>query len=218
MVKIERTPEPPKSLAIEAQKEHGSYRCADVISQLESDFYGKCYLCEIKPLQSVQVEHLRSHDNRKRKDRVFDWNNLFYACPHCNNMKASPKYDENILDCCRVDPEEFLEHRIEDGHVRICPNAATEDVSLTAELLESCFEKRNTGIRVIECQTRMDALNKEMNILYSTLDKYKKEINKNRQYRSLCRNLSRSSRFAAFKRYYVKCHLSDYPELAALLK
>lgn len=20
-------------------------------------------------------------------DRVFDWNNLFYACPHCNNLK-----------------------------------------------------------------------------------------------------------------------------------
>ena len=41
MVKIDRTPEPPASLVVEAAKEKGSYRERDVIRQLREDsFYG----------------------------------------------------------------------------------------------------------------------------------------------------------------------------------
>ena len=44
MVKIERTPTPPKSLAIESQKAWGSYSEPDVIEQLQKDFHDKCYI------------------------------------------------------------------------------------------------------------------------------------------------------------------------------
>ena len=58
MVKIERTPTPPASLARESKKANGSYREPDVIGQLQLDFHKKCYLCEMDELQSVEVEHL----------------------------------------------------------------------------------------------------------------------------------------------------------------
>ena len=48
MIKVERNPVAPASLAIEAKKKNGSYRKPDVIMQLAEDFHEKCYLCEIK--------------------------------------------------------------------------------------------------------------------------------------------------------------------------
>ena len=59
MVKIERSPIAPASLAIEKAKGTDNYRGEDVIQQLHHDFHGKCYLCEIDELQSIQVEHLQ---------------------------------------------------------------------------------------------------------------------------------------------------------------
>lgn len=60
MIKIERSPNPPASLAREAQKSNGSgcYNGPDVMQALNKDFFGKCYICELKPLQDPVVEHL----------------------------------------------------------------------------------------------------------------------------------------------------------------
>lgn len=109
MVKINRNPVPPASLEIEKQKVHGSYNKPDVIQQLKEDSHDKCYICELGGLSDPEVEHLRPHHNRKILERVFDWDNLFYACPHCNNLKKEAKYDDKIIDCCIEDPEEKLE-------------------------------------------------------------------------------------------------------------
>lgn len=83
--------------------------------QLHRDFRGKCYLCEIDQLQSVEVKHLKSHHNGKDRDRMFDWNNLFYSCSHCNSVKNKKKYEDCILDCCQVDPEEYICQELVDG-------------------------------------------------------------------------------------------------------
>ena len=56
MVKIERTPVPPSSLAREKVNTNGNYRESDVIRQLAEDFHEKCYLCEIDELQSIEIE------------------------------------------------------------------------------------------------------------------------------------------------------------------
>ena len=79
MVKIDRNPIPPPSLAIEKQKVNGDYNKADVIQQLKEDSHGKCYLCELGSLSDPEVEHLRPHHGRKIAERAFDWNNLFYV-------------------------------------------------------------------------------------------------------------------------------------------
>ena len=88
---------------MESKKKNGSYREQDVIEQLANDFHEKCYICEIKPVQDPQVEHRLPHHNRSFPTRVFDWNNLFYSCSHCNSVKNNSRYEEGIIDYCGGD-------------------------------------------------------------------------------------------------------------------
>ena len=217
MVKIERTPTPPPSLAIESKKASGSYTSEDVISQLKQDFHSKCYLCELKDLTDIEVEHLLPHHNRQIRERVFDWNNLFYACPHCNSIKNNRIYDEKILDCCKVDPESLLDHIYQEGKVNVRPHdPATQDekVLMTADLLKNCFEKSNTGIRIFQCQERVNRLAETMNALYKTLEALKKKPTSKRYLGALKGMISREYKFAGFTRYYVRSHIEEYPQLS----
>lgn len=214
MVKIYRTPMPPPSLAAEKAKADGSYREPDVIKQLALDFHNKCYLCEIDQLQSVEIEHLRPHGGNK--ELKFDWNNLFFSCAHCNSVKNQNKYHGKILDCCQVDPESVLTQQFTGNHVSVQPIQRSKEAAMTAELLTECFEKTNTGIRVVECQTRVDALNKTMNLLYKALEQYRQKPC-GRSLRTLRGMLSRSYRFSGFTRTYVRKHLEEYPGLSSLV-
>ena len=86
MVYFEKTAEAPASLAREKRKgKNGSYREEDVISLLDKDFCGKCYICETKRPTGINIEHFVPHHNNI--DLMFDWKNLFLSCPHCNNAK-----------------------------------------------------------------------------------------------------------------------------------
>lgn len=212
MVKIERTPTPPPSLAVEKEKARGSCRRPDVQKQLQHDFNEKCYLCEIDKLQSVDVEHLFPHGGDKELE--FAWENLFHSCRHCNCVKNRRKYDGMILDCCKTDPEKVLDQRLVEGHVRVEPLEETEEARMTALLLTECFELTNTGARVIECQTRINALSETMNTLYQMLRKYRESGSSKDIPKGLDKILSRTYRFAGFTRTYVRNHLEDYPELA----
>lgn len=215
MVKIERSPTPPASLAVEREKTSGGkYDSLDVITQLNHDFNSKCYLCELDQLTDIEVEHLRPHHGRSLKDRVFDWNNLFYSCRHCNSMKNNRAYDDKILDCCNVDPEMFLDHVYKDSHVKINPHSEDEVITKTAQLLTECFEKRNTGVRYFQCQARINRLAETMNILYKTLEKLKQNPSSKRYLQTLHGLISKKHRFAGFTRYYVKTHLKEYPQLS----
>lgn len=219
MVKIDRTPTPPASLAIESRKVNGSYREPDVTDQLRIDFHGKCYICELGELTDIQVEHLRPHHSRAIRERVFDWNNLFYSCPHCNNLKKDSKYDDKILDCCAVDPERFLCHIFEEQSVSVKPadGITSEEAVMTAELIQNSFEKRNTGIRTIQCNVRFQKLAETMNDLFNTLEGYKKNPSSRKYSSALRAKLSRKYKFAAFTRYYVRSHIDDYPGLRELV-
>ena len=97
MVKVERSFPAPSSLAVEAVKKNGSYEKPDVVERLRQDFHNKCYICELKELQDPQVEHLMPHKNGRYPERKYDWNNLFWACGHCNNVKNQNKYDAGIV-------------------------------------------------------------------------------------------------------------------------
>ena len=112
MVRIQRSYPAPSSLAEEAGKKNGSYEKPDVVERLKKDFHNKCYICGLKNLQDPQVEHLLPHKNGKYPERKFDWNNLFWACGHCNIVKNQRKYDEGILDCCKLDPERKITFRL----------------------------------------------------------------------------------------------------------
>lgn len=160
MVKIKRSFPAPQSLAIEKKKVKGSYREADVIERLAKDFNNKCYICELDKLQDPQVEHLRPHFGGKDIERKFDWNNLFWSCSHCNNVKNQRKYDDCIIDCCNSDPEERIYFRLQGGKTDIkAVNSMDYDAQMTSELVDEVFNLKNSGMRVYKSEYRFNELN-----------------------------------------------------------
>ena len=120
MVKVERSFPAPASLAVEAQKVKGSYSMPDVVKQL----------------QDAQVEHLLPHFDGKYPERKFDWNNLFWSCGHCNNVKNQRIYDEGIIDCCKDDPEESIIFRLQGNEIDVhAVNNENRQAALTAKLI-----------------------------------------------------------------------------------
>lgn len=213
MVKVERTQTPPASLAIEKQKPNGSCREQDVVNQLYADFHEKCYLCEQDELQSVEVEHLLPHHNGQDLERKFDWNNLFLSCAHCNSVKNRRRYEENVVDCCRTDPEKLIRQEFCNGKVCVTAEVDTLEARTTASLLEDCFELRNHAIREKECQNKVRALQKTMNLLYKELEKYQGNKTE-KSLRTLRGMLNREYKFSGFTRTYVRDNLELYPDLA----
>ncbi len=214
MVKIERTFPAPESLAVEATKKSGKYDMPDVIKQLQKDFYDKCYICEMRKLQDPVVEHLLPHKNGQYPERKFDWNNLFWACGHCNGVKNQNKYDVGIIDCCNEDPEELLIFRIKDGNVNVdAKDSNNEKAVLTASLITEVFNTKNTGMRIYKSNLRCRELNKEMNKLFDNLEDLRTNPNSKFVQRKLKAILRRESSFAAFKRNYIREKQDIYPEL-----
>lgn len=218
MIKVERTFPAPESLAEEARKASGSYNKPDVVQQLKHDFYDKCYICGSKGLQDPEVEHLLPHKQGKYRDRMFDWNNLFWSCGHCNGVKNQNKYDEMIIDCCQVDPEELIAFRTTRDNVEIVvKDTMDQKLMSTAELVWEVFNLTNTGMREIKSKQRLDALQEQMNLLYRNLEKYKVNPESKIVLRTLKVLLNRESAFAEYKRCYVREHEKEYAELQIFL-
>lgn len=214
MVKIDRSFPAPESLEIEAKKASGSYEKEDVVSRLKKDFHNKCYICEIDKLQDPQVEHLLPHKNGKYHNRKFDWNNLFWACGHCNSVKNQEKYDVGIIDCCKIDPEEIISFRLEDEKVQIgAKDEKNLQAVLTAELVTEVFDLKNTAMRVYKSELRFQELNREMNKLYDSIEELENNPDSKVALRKLRALLRRESRFAAFKRNYIRDNKHKYHQL-----
>lgn len=205
MVKIERSFPAPQSLEIEKKKASGVYNKADVIDRLRKDFHNKCYICELNELHDPQVEHLKSHYGGRDLERKFDWNNLFWPCGHCNGVKNQRKSDEHILDCCQSDPEERITFEFYQGQTRIIANdIEDQEAKYTAELVTEVFNKRNTGMREYGSDFRFKELTREMNKLYDVLEDLEQHPDSLFAQNKLRAIVRRESRFAAFKRCYIR--------------
>lgn len=214
MVKVVRSFPAPASLAEEARKVTGRYDKQDVIERLRKDFHNKCYICEMKELQDPNVEHLLPHKNGKHPERKFDWENLFWSCSHCNGIKNNTKYDAGIIDCCKYDPEKYLKLQVESDNVLIGVNDSNDEIQKrTALLIEETFSLKNTGMRTYTSDERLRLLQKEMNVLYSQLEKIRSNPGSKISKRMIRSLLRRESAFAAFKRCYIHEHAIEYPEL-----
>lgn len=214
MVKIERSYPAPKSLVTESEKITGSYSKPDVIERLRKDFHDKCYICELKGLQDPEVEHLLPHKNGRHQARKFDWDNLFWSCGHCNNVKNQAIYEGRILDCCKKDPEESINFELNEDDVCIfAKDSDDREAALTAKLVKEVFNVCNTGMRVYRSDYRLKKLQEEMNVLYTKLEDYRKKPGSKVTQRTLKALLRRETAFAGFKRCYIREHLEEYPEL-----
>ena len=214
MVKVERSFPAPASLALESQKANGSYSMPDVVKQLKEDFHNKCYICEL----NEQVEHLLPHLDGKYPKRKFDWNNLFWSCGHCNNVKNQRIYDEGIIDCCKDDPEEMVIFRLQENEIDVhAINDKNRQAVLTAKLITEVFNLKNTGMRVYKSDFRFQELNREMNKLYDSLEEMKEPSQQKLALRKVKSLLRRESKFAAFKRNYIRENKEKYPDLIEYL-
>lgn len=219
MIKVNRSQPAPASLAEEAKKKNGQYNKPDVVERLKNDFNNKCYICGMDKLQDPEVEHRLPHKNGIYHERKFDWNNLFLSCRHCNSVKNKDIYDTGIIDCCTRDPEECLIFDFVEDNISVsAKNPNDIEAQLTAKLMYEVFNTKNTGIRTIRSQMRLDTLLEQMNILITTLKKYKDNPKNKLAIRILRAYLQKESAFAEFKRAYVRKRLNELPSLQEYLE
>ena len=200
MINIQR-----KHKAPECLKEQKSYKCGDVVEKLEEDFHGKCYLCETDQF-SVNVEHFTPHEGNK--SLKFNWNNLFFGCEHCNNLKGNTI----ILD--PTDPEVDVEAKLHyssaffpEHEVSITPRD-TDDVTLrTADLLDKIYNGTTT-IKTMGAAKLKQYLIREMIRFQTLLLNYEmnrfNDIKREQIAEDIKAELHESSKLTAFKRQIVK--------------
>lgn len=190
----------------EASKTGKTYNTESVNRALKEIFHGKCYICENKEATSYQIEHLVPHHGNI--ELKYDWNNLFWSCAHCNNLK-SDKY-EPILDCTKEPVEKLIAFRKigyfgSDEKLEFIALERNQAVENTIYLLEDVYygttPQKNMEARIIR------------RILRKELAKFKEYV---REYQEaedeeekedigflLKRELKDSSAFTAFKRWLI---------------
>lgn len=199
-----------KKLQEEKIKQSGTYNIPEVVAALNDEFHNKCYICEQKNIKNLNIEHFMPHKGTDR-DLMFDWNNLYYACGHCNNLKLS-KYD-NILD--PGNPDEDVESLIHYGmpilhkrsKVEITGCSDDEKVKNTVELLNYVYNGK-TAIKDIEAVNIKKDLVEELLKFTTWLVEYDDDELEDDEREDLKRNirkgLNKKSAFTAFKRQIIK--------------
>ena len=194
-----------------------SYNTEHVNQALREVFHGKCYICENKEATSYQIEHLIPHrSDRKLK---YDWNNLFWVCAHCNNIK-SDKY-EPILNCT-TEPVEHLiafrktgyfgtDEKLEFSAVKDDNEAIRNTILLLNDAYYGTTPQKKMEARIIRRTLRKD------------LSKFKEYVREYQEAENeeekediemlLKRELKDSSAFTAFKRWLLWDNEEKYGEL-----
>jgi uncharacterized protein (TIGR02646 family) len=212
MINVVKSQPAPLCLSEEAKKKSGDYKCGDVVPRIKIDFHNKCYICETKRPTSINVEHFKPH--RGDKALRYDWNNLFYACVHCNNTKlAKPEYDD-ILDCTdsNIKIVDLIEHRFNP----LKPDApdfvaltSTSTVLNTVALLEEVYEGK-TPLKKIEAENIIEQLTNEMNNFVHFATGYLKSDDSPQQKRDfydlIIAKIHPETAFAGFKIWVIKSH------------
>ena len=84
------------------------------------------------------------------------------------------------------------------------------DAEITAKMVTEVFSTSNTGMRVYKSDLRFKELNKEMNKLYNALDEVAKNPKSSFAQNKLRALIRKESRFAAFKRCYIREYQTQY--------
>lgn len=206
MVYFEKSQPAPDCLEIEKAKANGDYKCVNVLELIKKDFKNKCYICEFKEPISINVEHFKPH--KGDKNLKFDWDNLFWSCSHCNNIKLG-NYG-NILNCTdtthNVDRKlRYYMNPFPCEKVVIEAKEATIEVIETKELLDSVYNG-TTKLKTIESANLRNQLLKEIqNFQYWLCEYYKANTEdiKNFSRLKIIEHLCRASNFTAFKRWII---------------
>ncbi len=199
-----------------AKASGGSYNTPEVNAALAEMFHGKCYICENREgISSFQIEHLRPH--RKNVVLMYDWNNLFWACAHCNNIKNAGY--EPILDCTQVDVDKKIAFRKEgyfggDEKYEFTALEESKEIDNTIRLLGEVYyggtpQKRMEAVNIRRALRRNLSDFKNLVREYHEAEDYMKEDIKE----AVRKEVGEGAAFAAFKRWLLWDHQERYRDL-----
>ena len=190
------------------------YQTGTVFQTLYEDCYGKCYICEHKPIPPV-VEHLIAH--KGNRDLMLNWSNMLLACSYCNTVKNKREFDEGIINPVEIDPEDYILFELSFDEFKEsvvirhkCDSADKLLANKTVKLLNMVYNNasKRDGQKVSSATLQV-ILTREMINFYIVVENYKAERDSG-NYQIIIEEISRSSEFAAFKRKIVR----DDPELS----
>lgn len=150
------------------------YDSDDVWEALNNVFHKKCYICETSEPQDINVEHFVPHDDNE--DLKFDWNNLYFSCGRCNNIKLA-KYND-LLDCC--DPDTDVVRAVKHippvtpyaKQLQIEAQHDDDKTKLTAELLDKVFNSVHTPNKAVSASFLRKRVFDQYNLLLTQLNNY----------------------------------------------
>ncbi len=150
------------------------YDSKDVWDALNKVFNKKCYICETSEPHDINVEHFVPHEGDE--DLKYDWNNLYFSCGRCNNVKLA-KYD-NLLDCCDSDTDVVRAIKHEPPltpfakKLQIKAQNDDEKTRLTAELLDRVFNSEHTPNKAVTASFLRKRVFEQYNLLLKQINKY----------------------------------------------
>lgn len=207
MVFFEKSQPAPACLETEKAKANGDYKTGETLIRIKDDFKNKCYICEYKEPESINVEHFIPHEGDKTLK--FDWNNLFWSCGHCNNIKSND-YKE-ILNCTdKTDNvDSVLKYNLKPfpfEMVDIIPMNSNPKTINTRDLLLAIYNG-TTPLKKIESSNLRGKILDEIMCFQQLLVDYFKDTNTPEAKRNylfkIQGHLNRASNFTAFKRWIV---------------
>ncbi|MFQ1816566.1 HNH endonuclease, partial [Aeromonas veronii] len=169
MFNVVRNEPAPASLANKRK-----YDSQDVWEALSRVFHKKCYICETKEPQDINVEHFIPHQGDE--NLKFDWNNLYFSCGRCNNIKLT-QYDD-LIDCCdtEVDVLRAIKHMPPATpyaqKIQIEAQVDDEKTNLTAELLDKIFNSTHTPNKAVSASFLRRKIFAQYNMLLDLLKVY----------------------------------------------
>jgi HNH endonuclease len=215
MIYLPKSQPVPICLAEEKKKASGNYNCGDVLQRLQIDFKNKCYICEFKETPSINIEHFVPH--QQNIDLKFDWNNLFFACGHCNNTKLAGF--DNILNCTQtIEVETSIKYLMKPyPKEQVVIQALTDEERTiqTSRLLEKVYNGHITN-KIMEAANLRSHLLREIRNFQDLLCDYVDDTfdfdDKANIRTKIIRAISDSSSFTAFKRWIIRENAYFYSE------
>ena len=214
MVKIERKVTEKSQLAVQSLakekiKSSGKCNTDEIVEALREIFHNKCYICENKNATEWEVEHLIPHGDNI--DLKFDWENLFWACGHCNHIKGN-KFTP-IFDCTKVAVDEIISFRkvgyfgIEESLKFEKIDSVSDDkkIQITCALLDRVFTgktlQEQVGAKILrhEVQNELSEFKNYVRDYNEAIGEDKKDL-----FATIRNRLKSNSKFAAFKRWIVR--------------
>ena len=188
----------------------------EVNAALAEMFHGKCYICENKEgISSFQIEHSNPH--RGDTELMYDWNNLFWSCAHCNNIKNA-KY-EPILDCSQVDVDRKIAFRKEgyfgrNEKYRFIALEESDEIKNTVALLQEAYYG-STPQKILEATNIRRSLRRNLSDFKNLVREYEEaeDYDKEDIRCAIRREVGQGAAFAAFKRWLLWDNQEKYQEL-----